>query len=82
MFYGYRARWPRNQDLIFGRDKRVSLSRISRLAVGPTQPVPEFLSPRINWVGLEPDHSPESNLNVKIVWTIPVLPCTSSWHGG
>jgi hypothetical protein len=60
-----------------GRDKRyISLSK-HRLAVGLTQPfiqwVPGSLSPRVQQLGHEADHSSQFGTEVKIEWS-----CTSA----
>jgi hypothetical protein len=60
-------------------------STASRPALGPTQPptqwVPEALSPGVKRLGLEADHSPSSNVEVKNGGAIPPLPHMSLWHG-
>jgi hypothetical protein len=60
-------------------------STASRPAVGPTksamQWVPGGISLGVMWPGLEADHTPLSNAEVKKDGSTRPLPLTSSWHG-
>jgi hypothetical protein len=57
----------------------------SRRALGvsqpPTQWVPRSLSPEIERLGREADHSPTSSAEVKNDETLLPLPHTPSWRG-
>jgi hypothetical protein len=60
-------------------------STASRPTLGPTQPPLQWvqgnLSPGVNRLGRETDHSPPSSAEVNNGGTIPPLPHTSSWRG-
>jgi hypothetical protein len=52
-----------------GQDKIIILSTMSRPALGPTQPIiqwmPMAISPGLDWQGCEADHSHPSSAEVK-----------------
>jgi hypothetical protein len=74
--YGLDGRGGRS--LSPGSAKNVLFSRLSRPALGPTQPpiqcIPEALSPRVNRPWREADHSPPNSAEVKKTWIYSSTP--------
>jgi hypothetical protein len=70
--------------LILGKDKIFLYSTASRPALGPTQPLIQWvlgaLSLGVKRKGRESDHSPPSSDEVKNGGAIPPLAHTPSWH--
>jgi hypothetical protein len=59
---------------------RILAGAVSRPALGPTQWIPQAISPGVKWPGHEADHSAPPNAKVKNGEAIPPLPQMSSWH--
>ena len=59
-------------------------SKMSRPAVGPTQPPIQWVLQarplEVNWPGLEADHSPPPSARFKVSGALPPLPLHHLWH--
>jgi hypothetical protein len=74
---------PRGPSSSPGGGKNFHFSKLSRPALGSTQPpiqwVPGALSPGVKRPGREVDHSPTASAEVKKIWIYTSTPHTPSW---
>jgi hypothetical protein len=74
----------RGQSLGPGKVKNFVFSKLSRPALGSTQPPIQWhsgaLTPGVKLLGYEADHSYTTSAEVKKMWIYTSIPHTPSWH--